>query len=116
MTPYQFFLRNAGYSWNPCTETREQGRRRTAHALADAERRGSSTGLAFSWEVDHDQDSSQWSDDAPPYDQWLCTCWDTETNRVLSSLGCIDFGRAGSPYSEPYRRIVEAELAAEALA
>ena len=63
MNSYQFFLKHAGYSYNPKTETLMQGRIRSARALAKAEREA----------------------------------------------------RDGEPWGDPYRRIVEAELAIEAL-
>jgi len=39
MTPYNFFLKHAGYSYNPQTETKEQGRRRCAKALVQAKQK-----------------------------------------------------------------------------
>lgn len=114
MTPYRFFLTHAGYSWNPATETKEEGRRRCAKALADAERRGMGAGLSFDWSID-EVDSSDWSDEEPAYAQWKCVCRDAN-GKFVTSLGVIDFGRDGSPWDSPYRRVVEAELAAEAIA
>ncbi len=113
MTPYQFFLRHAGFSYDPKTETADAGRRRCARDLANAEKRGYA-GVSFAWLIDPDTDSSEWCDEPPAYDQWVCVCRDPNGN-VLASLGGIDFGRDGSPYSDPYRRVVEAELAQEAL-
>lgn len=114
MTPYQFFLRHAGFSYDPKTETADAGRRRNARDLANAERRASAAGMSFGWSIDPDIDSSEWCDDPPAYDQWVCVCRDAVGDSV-ASLGGIDFGRDGSPYSDPYRRVVEAELAREAL-
>lgn len=114
MTPYQFFLRHAGFSYDPKTETADAGRRRNARDLANAERRASAAGMCFGWSIDPDIDSSEWCDDPPAYDQWVCVCRN-EHGQVAASLGGIDFGRDGSPYSDPYRRVWEAELAREAL-
>lgn len=114
MTPYQFFLRNAGFSYDPKTETADDGRRRHARDLANAERRGARAELSFGWSIDPDNDSSEWCDEPPAYEQWACVCRDAN-GIAVASLGGIDFGRDGLPYSDPYRRVVEAELAQEAL-
>lgn len=108
-----FFKRHAGYSIAP-GETREQGRLRCARALADAEARGRDAGLSFEWSVDPDSDSSDWCDEMPTWQVWQCYAHD-ESGAVVAYMGAVDFGRDGSPHSDPYRRVVEAELAAEAL-
>lgn len=114
----QFFFRHAGYSYDPATETPEQGRARCARCamdLAAAEAFGRAAGLSFDWSVDPYVDSSDWSDDPEPWAQWQCLCYDAAGN-VCQSLHAVDFGRDGSPWSDPYRRVVEAELAAEHMA
>lgn len=113
-TPVEFFYANAAYSYNPATQTEEEGRRQCAELLADAERRGSDAGLAFEWSIDRDSDSSDWSDDPDPWQVWQCLCRD-ESGDVVAALAGIDFGRDGDPWGDNYRRVVEAELAAEAL-
>ena len=107
-TAYHFFLKHAGYSYNPATETRAQGRRNTARMLAAAEK--SAAGCSFEWSIDPDIDSSEWSDDPEPWQTWQCIMRD-ESGRVVNSLHGIDFGRDGEPWGDPYRRVVEAELA-----
>ena len=114
-TPYQFFHEHAGYSYRPDTETKAQGRARCARAMARAEREARDAGLSFEWGVDPYSDSSDWCDDDPPWALWTCTARDA-TGRVVASLCAIDFGRDGEPWGDPYRRVVEAELALEALA
>jgi hypothetical protein len=109
-TAYQFFLKHAGYSVNP-GETQIQGRRRSARELARAEQHASSMGVSFHWEVD-DLDSSEWSDEEPPYPQWCCVAR-TADGKVFASLCGIDFGRDSEPWGDPYRRVVEADLATE---
>lgn len=112
-TTYQFFHEHAGYSYDPKTETKQQGRARCAKALADAERRGREQGLSFAWSVDPDTDSSEFSDEKPAWALWQCVCRD-QPGTVRASLHAIDFGRDGFPCaSEPYARVVEAELALE---
>lgn len=112
--PVGFFYQHAGYSYNPATETPEQGRRKCARALARAERAGSDAGLGFRWSIDPDTDSSDWNDDPEPWAQWVCECVDAD-GETVACLGGIDFGRDGEPWGDPYQRVVEAELAAEAL-
>jgi hypothetical protein len=114
MKPAQFFHAHAGYSWQPEKETQAQGRRRCARALAAAELAGREAGLSFMWSIDPHTDSSDWSDERPAWRVWQCVCID-QANRVRASLHGIDFGRDGEPHGDPYARVVEAELAHEAL-
>lgn len=104
---WRFFQQHAGYSVPP-------GRAMCALSLARAERAGKEAGLTFVW--DHDgNDSSEWSDDPEPWLTWECLCYDANED-VVASLCGIDFGRDGTPWNDPYKRVVEAELASEALA
>lgn len=113
MNAYQFFLSNAGYSVAE-GENKRAGQVRCARALAKAEREGRDAGLSFQWEIDPQIDSSNWSDEEPAYEQWVCTCYNA-AGLMVASLGGIDFGRDGSPYGNVYKRVVEAELASEAI-
>jgi len=113
-SPVDFFFAQAGYSYNPKTQTKLQGRWACARSLAEAERNGSDAGLSFEWEIDPISDSSEFSNKKPAWQLWACCCRDAQ-GKVQSSLCGIDFGRDGSPWGEPYRRVVEAELASEAL-
>ena len=64
----QFFFDCACHSYDPRTETPEQGRTRCALDLAAAEAFGRAAGLSFDWfdwSDDPHTDSSEWSDDAP---------------------------------------------------
>ena len=114
-SPYHFFLKHAGVSYNPATatETEQQGRIRGARALAKAERQARQMGYSYQWSTDRFSDSSEWSVESPAWDQWVCVLFDSDGN-MLDSLGGIDFGRDGEPWGSPYRRVVEAELALEA--
>jgi len=118
MNSYQFFLKHAGYSHNPATETHMQGRIRCARQLAAAERWARDAGYSFSWDID-DYLSSEWIADnedggrnRSPWQTWCCIAHDAN-GKVQSILGGIDFGRDGKPWSDPYKRVVEAELASE---
>ena len=119
MSAYHFFLANAGYSYDPKTETPLQGRQRCAKTLAHAEKRARERGCSFHWEIDGDITSAEWI--APdqdggrrrdPWDTWACVARD-DTGAVFASLCGIDFGRDGTPWGSTYRRVVEAELACE---
>jgi hypothetical protein len=107
----RFFRDHAGSSYTPGKETPEQGKWRGALALASAELRGERAGLSFSWEVDPDSDSSDWSDERPAWEQWVCDCIDTGGESLAGSLSGVDFGRDGSPHGDSYARVVQAELA-----
>jgi hypothetical protein len=115
ITPFQFFRRHAGFSYNAQTETKAQGRARCARELVAAELRGRDIGLSFSWSIDPDTDSSDFCDDNPHWSLWQCLAYDAN-GQIVASLGGVDFGRNETPHSDPYRRVVEAELASEVLA
>ena len=135
LNPYQFFLKHAGYSYDPATQSPMQGRIQCARQLAKAERQARDAGISYQWEVDQGIDSSDWIADnedggkyCNPWQTWYCICYgpqiendngegdiDIEPGKILASLSDIDFGRDGEPWGDPYRRVVEAELALEAL-
>ena len=98
MTPAeQFFFANAGYSYNPETETPEQGRARCAQRLAAAEAEADRRGWWVEWTDDGEEDG------AP---RW-CALLRDSGSAVLGSLGGIDV------CAGPYTRVVAAELAAD---
>lgn len=110
----QFFYDNAGFSYDPKTETQEQGKERCARELAAAETWACQEGLNYQVEPDPDSDES-FMDDAPQeyQDKWRGTAWqvllwDAEGTRLLASLG-------GCYGDSNYRRVVKAELALEAM-
>lgn len=108
----QFFFDQAGFSWTP-PETPEEGQLRCAKALAQAEIDGQKAGLFFVWRID-ELDSSEWSEERPAWAQYVCLCYGPDGTMLDSSSG-IDFGREGTPTTNTYARVVEAELALEAL-
>lgn len=107
----QFFYDNAGLSYIPGKETPEEGRLRNALEYATAEE----------WARDYDADY-QWSDDwgidhvaefPDAYDSEPETCEACLMyidGELVASLSCIDDA------DDNYRRIIEAELALEAIA
>lgn len=109
---YHFFLSHAGYAYDPKTQTPLQGRRECAKNLAYHEKRARDAGCSFVWEVDPEINSSDFSDDPNPWQLWQVVARDAE-GHVFASLGGVDFGRDRDPWMDPYRRVVEAELACE---
>lgn len=112
---YLFFLRNAGFSYDPKTETKSKGRARCARQLAKAERDARALGYTFNWDADLDGcigcgcgrgDCACAMHD--PHECLNCSIWDSEGN-LKGSLGSI------CEPSRDYRRVVEAELALEEL-
>lgn len=103
-----FFAKHAGVGYDPATETRAQGAKRGGMELAKAEQ------YAF----DHDW-SVDWEEDSEPYQmgdaetdvprEVLCAVLRDAEGNVLASLCGI-----GDP-DRNYRRVVEAELALEAM-
>lgn len=105
-----FFKEHAGYSYNPKTQTPEQGRLECACALADAEL--SAAEFNFHWGIDPDVDSSEFSDEEPSWNLWECIMRN-EAGDILGALCGIDLGRHGHPETDPYARVVQAEIAEE---
>jgi hypothetical protein len=120
----QFFYDHAGWSYNPAAETPEHGRAAGAVLLARAEtglRRA--PGTHVTWEPDPDADNEP-ADGyyVSGHPQWQAALVryaperpdaNGDGNVILASLGGIDLGDDGL-YSA-YRRVIEAELALEAL-
>ena len=109
---YLFFLRNAGCSYNPNTETKQQGMARGARRLAKAERDARALGYTFEWNDDwsigdHSKEFDCYEDGGPDTCEY-CLMRD-ENGKVVQSLHCIDDA------TREYRRVVEAELALEQL-
>ena len=97
MTPAElFFFEHAGYSYDPKTETPEQGRTRCALRLAEAEAEADRRGWWVEWIAD----------DAEEGEPRWCALLRDSSSRVLDALGGIDV------CDGPYARVVAAELAA----
>lgn len=103
-----FFAKNAGVAYTPGKETKRQGQMRGARELARAEAEAASRG----WRV-------KWEHDSEPYDMG-----DMETEHPKEVLGAILVDESGRQLaslwgiadpSRNYGRVVEAELALEAL-
>lgn len=115
----QFFYDQAGYSYDPLKETAEEGRRKGAILLASAEQWAHESGYSYEWSIDHGSSSADWIEanedggkNNESWQVWSCVMRDSEGN-IVQSLYSIDFGRDGEPWGDPYRRVVEAELALE---
>ena len=110
----RFFQEHAGYATPP-------GRMACAKALAQAEIEAEANEFTFEWEGEQDPDWSWFTDSrgrsAEPSERdiQLCCLLKDEDGKVLASLGGIHFN-TWNWYADPYRRVVEAELASEALA
>lgn len=121
LNAYQFFLKHAGYSHKP-DEPAIKGRIRCARALAKAEREARDAGYSYRWSIDPNASSADWitADDdykqghSDPWQVWQCAMLNSD-GRVVASLHDIDFGRDKGPWNDPYRRVVEAELAEEGM-
>lgn len=104
----QFFYDVAGFSYDPKTETEDEGRRRCARDLAAAEERLQNGNYIVSVEPDPEP----WDGDFP-YDGplWIVTVWGAMSGRP-NTLGAV--GSVACPsVDDPYIRVVAAELAAE---
>jgi hypothetical protein len=115
----KFFEEHAGWSYDPKTETSEEGRHSNAIALALAEAQAKKEYLSYVWTYD-DIDTSSFEDTDNPHVLWICALMpENETYNcgipALASLGGIDLGADGRPCSDPYAKVIEAELALEYL-
>jgi hypothetical protein len=109
MTSVEFFERHAGFSYG-AGETPEQGRHRCAIELTRAEEWAQVARVQFDWFDDWAIGSHVEEFDAYDEEPKNCeTCVARLGSTVLASLGCIDDA------DEHYRRVIEAELASEAL-
>lgn len=107
MSAYHFFLKHAGYCVKP-GETRRQARIRCAKELVVAEKRGQAAGFTFEWVPDFDADLSWLEPGQVVHEVYGCVAYDGTT--VVGSLWGICDPDAN------YRRVIQAELASEALA
>jgi hypothetical protein len=102
-----FFYEHAGYSFNPATETREQGRKRCARQLAVAEHNRIAGPYFISIEPDPEPYEGDESYDGPLWVVSLYRVDDRVEPECLASCSVVcDEG-------DPYLRVVAAELAVE---
>ena len=104
----KFFIEHAGVSYRPGKETKAQGRRRGAEALARAEQYAEEQGWKVEWDYDQNEYQMGDAETEMPNEVLVAVLRDAD-GHVLESLGGI-----GDP-SDSYRRVVEAELALEAM-
>jgi hypothetical protein len=113
----EFFYQHAPYSWDPERETQASGRARCAMELAAAESRLQAEFPEI--EVVWEEDDAEWDGDCPaPKYVLQATLYrraqredSSDRDDVLASCGGIGLNDLDSPY----RRVMEAELALEAL-
>jgi hypothetical protein len=108
----RFFYDHAGWSYNPQTESKLAGHMNSAKQLAEAERQVRNLGWRFDWQDDWTVGShtaEYGKDCGEPETCESCIVY-SEVGTILASLHCIDDA------DHNYRRVIEAELALEALA
>ena len=113
----QFFYDNAGYSYDPASETPEQGREHCARELARAEVYGREQEWEVEWRADSDADES-FIESWEPTEQaeWNESEHCAEVAILRNSAGEILASCGGIwDVSREYRRVMEAELMSEAL-
>ncbi len=107
-----FFYDNAGFSYKEAIETAQVGRIRCAKELALAELTAERLGWEVEWEWDNDIDDSWLTPEEQAKEhEWTCArLWDAEHKTVLAAIGGV------VDATPTYQRVIEAELASEALA
>jgi hypothetical protein len=123
MTPTQFFARHGAYSYDPKAETPDQGRMRCARAMATAEAYARDNGWHTEWTQDGECYAWQgecfdvitdWRRvEGETYHGWWATLYD-EHGTAIGSLCGVTF-EDDNRLADPHRRVVEAELALEAM-
>ncbi len=126
MTTTQFFYRNAGFSYNPKMQTKQQGHWASARSLAQAEAWAQSQGLIAVWQFDVIADASfveDWTEEEQ-------TEWNAKDHEALGCIlyrPCPDHGTDCKHAehlqslwgifdpTEEYKRVIEAELALETM-
>lgn len=105
----EFFRKHAGYSVRP-GESKAKAKTRGAQALARAEAEAEARG----WTVDWEEDPEEWQGDVErPFEVLTAVLRDAD-GQVLASLG--GNGMTGNRKTDSdHRRVIEAELADEAL-
>lgn len=114
----KFFYKHAGYSVSP-GESKETARRRGARELARAEAEAERRGWTYEWEYDEEADTSfldakGLADLEAGRTELLAVVLRDQNGNVLESLGGVHV-RAHRGIQDPQGRVVEAELALEAL-
>ncbi len=111
----EFFYEHAGYSYDPKTQTEEEGRRATAKALANAEQWAWDNNYEFEW----NQEIEDWGTfldgtEIGPEEvsDIVSVVMRTEDGEGVEALGGIIEGY-DNEHNRNYRRVVEAELARE---
>lgn len=102
-----FFYKHVGYSYDPKTETKRQGRIRYAKDYARAEAYAKAAG----WRVHWEDEQEPWDGDTPEPDYLFCGLLYNAEGDILASLGMIGV----DDLNDPYLRVVAAELALEAI-
>lgn len=116
----KFFFESSGYSYPSGANSTEQKRARVeqAKALAAAEAEAQDRGWTYEWDYDQEADTS-WMDEEALEEfrsgqtEMLDVLLKDEKGNVLASLGGVHVSARGR--RDPYVRVVEAELAQEAL-
>lgn len=106
----KFFYDNAGYSYpsGANANVKKQHRTRNAVKLARAEEWARENDYSFRWQEDRDATAEA------EYTQWQCDIFDADGDPV-TGIGGVDFGEEGEPWGDPYRRVIEAELALDVM-
>lgn len=117
----EFFYRHAGYSHAP-DEPAYSGRARGAIGLAGAEAAAHRKGWHAEWEIDTDADTvptDSYFVSGAAY--WVCVLRDAD-DEIIGATGSVDLGFASGnsgepadPDGHPCARVIEAELAFEAM-
>ena len=107
-TAEEFFYAHAGFGYNLLTQTPKQGKRETARKLAEAEEYADEHGWWVEWVWDTEADPLDWSGEGPIGESAEVCSLFAESGVLASLCGIWDA-------TQKYRRVVEAELALEAM-
>lgn len=111
----QFFYDHAGCSFDPSRETASSGLTRNAILLASAEEHAKREGWDVEWDIDPEADIIPTANYfVSGAEQWTATLRNLD-GEPLANLCGIDLGHNAVPETDPYARVIAAELATEAI-
>lgn len=113
-----FHFVHGACSHRPAVEIRETGWLRGAVDLAESERWVQEMGWEFEWVQDLEYSPDDYDAPDMPGIAWVCLLRDGSRHEgehaVVESVGAVTFGGDGYPDGDPYKRVIQAQLASEA--
>jgi hypothetical protein len=111
-----FFYEHAAFSYDPATETADEGKMNCAMSYALAEAFGKKHNVVFDWDIDYDAMNWEFNSEYKEYTHYMCEMkvWDEALEQYVyaDGLGGIMFAdkETNAPEEQDYARVIQAEL------